>query len=237
MYYETLSLIREFFFPSACPICERPLVTGREARFGICADCEGLFSLEPGSGGRCEVCGRPLVSEIGICTQCRSKGEHAFDKAAILYPYTLQWMKLLRAYKFRGQYSLAHFFAAKILEARDIFFDRAIFGELTLVPVPPREGKIKKTGWDQIETIARILEKQVNVSRCLKRLPSLSQKKLNAEERAKNLKGRIICAEKPPQHILLFDDVYTTGATLEVSSAALKESGAEKVYGLCLFHT
>jgi ComF family protein len=146
-------------------------------------------------------------------------------------------MKLLRAYKFRGQRSLAHFFAAKILEARDIFFDGAVFGELTLVPVPPREGKIKKAGWDQIEAIARILEKRVTVRRCLKRLPSMSQKKLNAEERAKNLKGRIICAKKPPRNILLFDDVYTTGATLEVCSAALKESGAEKVYGLCLFYT
>jgi ComF family protein len=230
--------MRELFFPSACPICGKPLVTGREARFGICSDCERLFLLEDGGQGRhCEVCGRPLVSEIGVCTQCRVKEEHSFDKAAVLYPYTQKWMTLLRAYKFRGHRALAHFFAQKILEGRDLFFDRAVFGELTFVPVPPRAGKIKRAGWDQVENITRILEKQSAVCRCLRRLPSMTQKKLNAEERAKNLKGRILCTKKPPQNVLLFDDVYTTGVTLEVCASTLKESGTEKVYGLCLFYT
>jgi ComF family protein len=232
MYKETLSLTRELFFPSACPICGKPLVTGREARLGICADCEALFALK--GGDRCQVCGRPLISEIAVCTGCRT-AEHVFDKAAVLYPYTRQWMTLLRAYKFRGHRVLAHFFADKILEARDLFFDRALFGELVLVPVPPRAGKIKKMGWDQVETIARILEQRTRLRRCLKRLPSASQKELNAEDRAKNLKGRIICTKSPPRRVLLIDDVYTTGATLEVCASALKESGAEKVYGLCLF--
>jgi ComF family protein len=229
--------MRELFFPSSCPLCGRPLVTGREARLGICSDCGRLFPLDDGQTERCEMCGRPLISEIGVCIQCRVKERHSFDKAAVLYPYTQKWMTLLRAYKFRGHRALAHFFAEKILEGRDIFFDRAVFGELTFVPVPPREGKIKTTGWDQVENITRILEKQSAVCRCLRRLPSMSQKKLNAEERSKNLKGRIICAKKPPQNVLLFDDVYTTGATLEVCASALKEAGAEKVYGLCLFHT
>jgi ComF family protein len=229
--------MRELLFPSACPICGRPLVTGREARLGICSGCERLFPLEDGRAGRCGVCGRPLVSEIGVCTQCRVKGRRSFDKAAVLYPYTQKWMRLLLAYKFRGHRALAHFFADKILEGRDRFFDKAVFGELTLVPVPPRAGKIKTAGWDQVETITRVLEKQSAVRRCLRRLPSMSQKKLNAEDRAKNLKGRIVCAKKPPQNVLLFDDVYTTGTTLEVCASALKEAGAEKVYGLCLFHT
>jgi ComF family protein len=232
MYKETLSLVRELFFPSACPVCGKPLVTGREARLGICADCEGLYALE--GGDRCQVCGRPLISEIAVCTDCRA-AEHVFDKAAALYPYTRQCVKLLHAYKFRGHRALAPFFADKMLEARDLFFDRALFDELVMVPVPPRDGKMKKAGWDQVEIIARILERRTRLRRCLKRLPSASQKKLSAEDRAKNLKGRIICTKSPPQRVLLIDDVYTTGATLDVCASALKESGAEMVYGLCLF--
>jgi ComF family protein len=234
MHNEMFCLMREFFFPSACPVCDRPLVTCREALLGICADCEPFFTI--GSGDRCQICGRSLISEIGVCTYCRTV-EHAFDRSITLYPYTRQWMKLLRAYKFRSHRALARFFTNKILEARDMFFEQAEYGELVFVPVPPRDGKIKKTGWDQVDTMARVLEKRAPVYRCLQRLPSMSQKKLNAEDRAKNLKGRIICTRKPPQRVLLIDDVYTTGATLEVCASALKESGAEKVYGLCLFHS
>ena len=74
------------------------------------------------------------------------------------------------------------------------------------------------------------------MNRCLKRLPSRSQKELNREERGKNLKGRIFCVKTPPKTALLFDDVFTTGATLNACAAALLSGGAEKVYGLCLFY-
>jgi predicted amidophosphoribosyltransferase len=74
------------------------------------------------------------------------------------------------------------------------------------------------------------------VFRCLKRLPSTSQKKLNREDRQKNLKGRILLARRPPPNVIVFDDVITTGSTLDACAAALKTGGAVKVYGLCLFY-
>jgi len=106
------------------------------------------------------------------------------------------------------------------------------------VPVPPRPGKIRKQGWDQIEYLAGLLEKEhgLPVTRCLKRLPSRTQKKLNREERGKNLKGRILCIKTPPRIAILFDDVITTGATLNACAASLIEGGAEKVYAVCLFY-
>jgi len=74
------------------------------------------------------------------------------------------------------------------------------------------------------------------VNRCLKRLPSRSQKELSKEERKTNLKGRIICSKQPPKTAILFDDVITTGATLEACAAALLQGGTEKVYAVCLFY-
>jgi predicted amidophosphoribosyltransferase len=110
--------------------------------------------------------------------------------------------------------------------------------------VPPRPGKIRRTGWDQVERLAALLEEArpsgtpaggIPLSRCLKRLASQSQKELNREQRKKNLRGRILCTKKPPRSVLLFDDLITTGSTLEACAAALKEGGTERVYGLTLF--
>jgi ComF family protein len=237
--FGVLVLLREAFFPSLCPLCSRPLVTGHEARAGICADCAADFEIDSTSP-RCAVCGTPLISEIGVCLYCRASETRSYEKAFSIYPYTARWLSLLREYKFRGKRHLSHFFAEKILKTRGAFFDEAQNAAetpLVFVPVPPRPGKIKSEGFDQIESIARIIEKSAPLSRCLRREAAKSQKELNAADRANNLKGKIFAVKQPPQRVLLFDDVFTTGATLETCAAVLKAAGTEAVYGICLFKT
>jgi ComF family protein len=167
----------------------------------------------------------------------------------VLFPYTGKYHRLLGAYKFGKNLALGNFFAEKIREAL-----ASASQDTVIVPVPPRSGKIRKTGWDQVEYLAALLEKgrgsknmprksitiknaDMRVSRCLRRLPSKVQKELNQEERKKNLQGRIILKGAAPKTVVLIDDVITTGSTLDACAAVLKEGGAEKVYGLCLFYT
>jgi ComF family protein len=155
----------------------------------------------------------------------------------ILFPYTGRFRTILGSFKFKKSLGIGNFFALCLNLVID---ESEQWEEAVWVPVPPRPGKIRKQGWDQIEFLAALLEKVryrgLAVNRCLKRLPSKTQKKLNREERSMNLKGRIICVKKPPKIAVLFDDVITTGATLDVCAAALLEGGAEKVYGVCLFY-
>jgi ComF family protein len=203
---------------------------------------------------RCRICGKPLISEIGTCLQCRNNRAHHFDRVLPLFPYTGNYRTLLTAYKFDKQTSLGNFFIEKIIEginqltqlttANSIdLFPKSSLQNPVLVPVPPRPGKIKQIGWDQIEHLARLLEKahrrgilSLPVFRCLKRLPSKTQKELNKEARLTNLLSRIRCSKAAPKEVILFDDVYTTGATMDACAATLKSAGAEKVWGICLFY-
>jgi len=240
------SLIREVLFPRGCALCETALNNAEDAYFGICKPCREILAVPPAERGRCSRCGQPLISEMGTCLSCRNGPEHSFDKIIPLYPYTGKFRKILSAYKF-GQYlNTARFFANKLIQGFKLLReDGPLFDgkadSSCWVPVPPKPGKIKKTGWDQIEYLAKRLEKmRLPVSRCLKRLSTESQKNLNKEARLENLKNKILVKynkeQAVPETAILFDDVYTTGATMDACAAALKSGGAKKVYGICLFY-
>jgi ComF family protein len=261
--------LREALFPGGCALCGKALYPGAEALYGLCVSCgERLKTAWPVSA-RCSRCGQPLISERGTCLSCRNAPERAFDRIFPLFPYSGKYRKCLKAYKFGGRHTLGNFFADLLLwgleqsfflgalpEHRvphDTAYDTAqdTACDTAWVPVPPRPGKIKHGGWDQIDHLAGLLEKKYRqlektgdfltlpVCRCLQRLPSETQKELDREKRRINLKGRIILAAKKgnpdiPRRAVLFDDVYTTGSTMDACAETLKQGGAEQVYGMCL---
>jgi ComF family protein len=225
--------LREFFFPSGCGLCGAALIEPGEAEYGLCASCRE--SLEPPvQGAVCGRCGRPLISEIGRCLACRGQEDWNCASVTLLYPYMGKYRQLLGAYKFKKNLGVGNFLARCLAERLAGRMEE--LPGFTLVPVPPRPGKIRKSGWDQVEYLARRLEGEgLAVSRCLKRLPSQTQKKLGRQDRLQNLKGRFSAKAAVPKRALIFDDVMTTGATLEACAAALREAGAEEVRGICLF--
>jgi ComF family protein len=241
----TLFFLREYFFPSDCALCGAALSAAGEAWYGLCESCHAGIAAEwaadcGGTRERCDLCGRPLISCQDRCLPCRNGEQPACDRVIALFPYMGTYRRLLRSYKFDRTIALGHLFAGHIGETLDTLTREAAAGGPlpSLVPVPPRPGKIRRTGWDQVEYLARLLEKGqvMPVSRCLKRLRSKSQKELGREDRETNLRGRIILTEPPPRSVVLLDDVMTTGSTINVCAGVLKAGGAERVYGLCLFY-
>jgi ComF family protein len=233
--------MREYFFPFGCSLCGAGLVESGETWHGLCGACHAgieRYIDENRTGEFCDCCGKPLISEHGRCIACRQEENRSFDQVDVLFPYTGKYRQLLTAYKFGKNLALGNFFAEKIREMLTNDFPP----EICIVPVPPRPGKIRNSGWDQVEYLAWLLERNpadgdgLVVDRCLKRLPSQSQKKLGRENRMSNLRGRIVPVRQVPKTAVILDDVMTTGATLDTCAAALKEAGAQTVYGLCLFY-
>jgi len=226
--------LKNFLFPDTCVLCGIGLF-GEEIQYALCDDCRA--SLVPVQGDKCRMCGKPLISEKETCLSCRNGAAPSWDRLCVLFPYTGKYRKLLAAYKFGKKTALANFFAEKVLEAKNSGLD---LKEAALIPVPPRPGKIKNTGWDQVDLLVKRIKKlgkeKASVCRCLKRSKSKVQKRLNRRERIENLKGRIFTNGTVPKIALVIDDVITTGSTMEVCSSELKKAGAEKVYGLCLFY-
>jgi len=243
-------LAKEFLFPGACALCGESLSSPAEIRSSLCQNCiSDLDAAVHVQGCKCNLCGKPLISEIETCLPCRNTelltSERSYERLWVLFPYIGKFRKLLTAYKFEKNLALANYFSDKIMEAIKtcVITEVPELKNAYFVPVPPRPGKIKENGWDQIDHLIKRMIKIpgcLPVFNCLKRKKSKVQKQLNRAQRLENLKGRVYFskvknASKEPVYILI-DDVITTGSTIEVCAAALKAGGAKKVYGLCLFY-
>jgi len=227
--------VKNCLFPEDCAICGSALIEPDEIQLGLCRNCILSVNSVSTDNGKCIICGKPLISEFETCLSCRG-AQHSYDRLWTLFPYTGKYRKLLTAYKFEKKLPLVNFFVDKITE---VIRNEPLLEKAIIVPVPPRPGKIKEMGWDQIEYLVKKLEKHlpgISVSRCLKRGKSKVQKQLNRFERLNNLKGRIVINGSAPEFVLIIDDIITTGSTMEVCSGVLKENGAQKVYGLCVFY-
>ena len=231
-----------FFFPQRCILCGEPSDTPAP----LCASCTDRRFLRPASvvsftvpsSARCARCGRPVISASVLCTVCRTLPLITrVDRIIPLMPYTGEAQELLTEWKGAGMRVLSAVFARVLSDAlRAAFPD----GCAAVVPVPPRPGKIRDRGWDQIEEISVLLERRhgIPVRRCLERTSHVQQKRLGRLERAVNLKGQVSATPgaQVPRTAVVIDDLMTTGSTIDACAGALKDAGCEKVYALALFY-
>lgn len=221
----------------------------------LCRKCRSLILKEIlVNKNRCRVCGKELVSQDGICSYCR-KGSiiQSVDGVFPISTYQLWKKTLLFEWKTVGKRSLSFFFA----QVMDLFIRKTFvaenqvdhFEKIVIVPVPPRPGKIRKKGWDQIDELCFYLKWRFGykILPVLKRRSKIQQKKLDMEQRletiGKNyykisdsrLKKMFLKSGGIPEQVIIVDDVMTTGATIENCAEVLKDMGIKKVYAVTLF--
>lgn len=237
--------------------------------------CRLFFTLLK-NGNYCEICGKRIFRSL-ICETCfqnvflekissaritkltssdcnekentivHMKNESvltSIDGLMCLFPYDLWNKNLLFKWKIKGERNLSYLFAEIVHLA---LMNNGID---TIVPVPPRPGKIKEKGWDQIDELCNFLNVffGIRILKLLERKSKLQMKKLNREERLK-MSESSYCLKSEcdlekelkknkgifPAEVCLIDDVMTTGATLENCGTCLKEGGVKKIVAVTLF--
>lgn len=222
----------DIFFPKFCLGC------GKEGTF-FCQDCQSCLEILENSFCLCENPKR--LPEPGKCDNCRTK---KLDGLYFAVSYQNRLVKkMIQEFKHEPFIKdlaepIANLVVNHILLLKEE--NRSKKGDV-LIPIPLSRKKLKSRGFNQSEEIAKKLSKELEIpviADCLIKIKETpAQTELSREERRENIKGAFEIKEKEKvqdKKILLVDDFYTTGATMEEAARILKEAGAKEVWGITL---
>jgi predicted amidophosphoribosyltransferase len=211
-----LGLLLEFVLPDRCAVCERPGAA-------LCRRCrDGLVRLgEP----LCERCGSPGAWPVRRCAECSGR-RLSFARARSAVVYDERARAFVREWKEHGRRRLAR-------EAAGVVADVVVpprVDAMTFVPGDPERalerGDVPPRG------LARELGKAwgLPVLDVLRRARSLPrQRGQSLADRRRNVRGTVVAQRPAPRRLCLVDDVYTSGATVNVCASALRRAGARHV--------
>lgn len=223
--------ILNMIYPRHCPICHEIL---RDQKKLACPDC--FRKLHPLMGARCKKCGKPVEKEAEYCLDC-GKYKRYFEEGRGAFLYDSMWKNSLMRYKYFGCREYADFYAYVLYKVAERDIRRWKPDLILAVPMHPTKERIR--GFNQSRLLAEGISRYSGIladfTIVKKTQKTKSQKKLRAEERRRNLKDAfLVTASLDGKRILVIDDVFTTGSTMDAMAVKLKKHGAEKVFFLTI---
>lgn len=224
MRQKLCSITQRLSLPSICTVCNQ----FHKGSMAVCTFC--MKFMTP-LGLRCKQCAYPLPqTNYLLCGQCIKKPPY-FDNAYIGYQYNEPLRGLLHQFKYRNNLYLGSFLSHLI---------RHTLPNITqdsptpcLIPIPMHPQKIKQRGFNQAAVLAKLLAKQLHVAydltNCKKIINTVPQASLNGEQRQKNLHLSFAVNSIPYSHVILIDDLLTTGSTANELAHMLKQAGVARV--------
>jgi len=226
-YFEA---VRDLLFPSFCLGCRQQLPT-KFCPPLFCSDC--LVKIQYIRSPCCRRCGQPFPGGSDhLCSDCL-RDHLVFDLARSVFLYQDPIASLILSLKFGGCLSSLNSLRILALQATA----QSNFSEPDLIlPVPLHIQRLRQRGFNQALLIARSCFPQwkhkITADLLKRSRPTIPQSVLSGKVRRENLEQAFMLAH-PEQvdgkHILLVDDVYTTGSTVNECSKILRANGAVRI--------
>lgn len=196
-------------------------------------------------GARCARCDRPFPSSIvttysphHVCQPCAVRPP-SYTRAWTLYPYMPPLQHAIRLFKYQGKVSLAAPLA-------DLMIARlpALNPVDMIIPVPLHVQRLREREFNQSLLLADRIGHRLNIpvvyTNLIRTVPTPPQTTLSRKSRHKNLR-RSFAVRRPEaiakKRILLIDDVFTTGTTVNECAKALRRAGSADVFAITLSRT
>ena len=224
-------LLLHALWPSRCPVCGEILEFGGPRCHAACRQ-----HLTWADSGICEQCGI-LLADPGEhrCSRCTDE-IRSFDAGRGVWLHDRIMAQSIYEFKYAQAAEYARFYAEEMYRLYGDLVRRWEVG--LIIPVPIHGSKLAVRGYNQAHLVAREFAKLCKLpeeEHILFRISQTrAQKGLGRQGRLRSLKKAFYI----PEHIsltgnvLLIDDIYTTGNTMEVCAQRLKERGARRVYFL-----
>lgn len=227
----------ELLFPARCPVCDKP-VTYVDKKDGICRECREKLPLI--RGARCYRCGRGIARlEEAFCTDCKQRGNtHDYTKGLALCTYDEVMREAIYRLKYAGRREYAQTFGKMMAERFGAICRRA--GVEGIIPVPLHPEREKKRGYNQAALLAEAFGAWAGIpvypNYIVRKKNTPPLKAMDRAERQNNLKKAFNIGQNDVKLkiIIVMDDIYTTGSTIDAVAKLLKENGVVSVYYITL---
>ncbi|MDH5611974.1 MAG: ComF family protein [Gammaproteobacteria bacterium] len=232
-FYSVVHSGVQLLFPTRCLMC------GRSGQGG--ADlCEYCHQQLPFNQTACSHCALPLppgTSDNAVCGRCQKKPPY-YNEAFSLFSYEQPVIWLIQQLKFNEKLVHARLLG-QLLAASACIEHIGAGEEVCILPVPLYKKRLRQRGFNQSIELARALSKKtgwpMDLQRVVRIRDTSAQTGLDAKARRKNIRGAFAVVEPLPQkHVVIVDDVVTTGSTANELSRVLKKSGVKKITVLSL---
>jgi ComF family protein len=205
----------------------------------FCAQCISGINFIEANESICPMCEKPA---IGGYTHPRCQTKYSIDGLTSFFHYSGPVKKAIKAIKYRWVFDLALEFTSLI--PSDVNFPSMVYNRRSvLIPIPLHPIRYRSRGFNQAEVLGQYIAKRLHcamqvgiLARTKFRVPQVIM--VHRKERLKNMEGVFdyIATKDGKTHgpVILFDDVFTTGATMRAAANVLKRHGAQFVWALTM---
>lgn len=220
-----LNSIQSLLYPSGCLLCG----AAGDYKLQFCPAC---YRSLPFNRHTCPICALPLppsVSSDMPCGRCIKK-QPPYTQSFAPLRYESPVSKLISGLKFHRRLYLVEPLARVLTDCMGETFIRPDL----IIPVPLHPLRLQERGFNQSLELSRVVARHyrlpVNWQLCQRVRHTQAQSDLSEKARQKNLRSAFeVCGDIQSAHLVLFDDVITTGATVTELSKTLKRAGAKRV--------